>query len=150
MRYINIQKHKSSCGPIAVINAIKWLGGKLSYKYLDMFEAFGWTKKGMDTKQMMLILDTFGVEYQVIFNPSTRFIENSLSKGNAAILMFRWFLPNKNCDHATFVYKNHRSWLDASNTIPCGFTILPKKILTKFLNTSRRKGFPSIMVEILG
>lgn len=35
IRYIK-QRDDTSCGPVAIINVLKWLGCKVTYKYLDM------------------------------------------------------------------------------------------------------------------
>ena len=47
MRFINKQQHRTSCGPVAAINAVKWAGGKLSYReIIDIFKMLYWSTGG--------------------------------------------------------------------------------------------------------
>lgn len=128
MRYINKQSYPTCCGPVAVLNALKWLGNSVSWrKYEDIFPFLGWQKyckedKGCNLHSIHKMLRFFEVNYRYI--PHTKHviiwdIERELDKGNGVILNYRWYNKNGNeGNHYVFIdqhtptrFRSKNEWL---------------------------------------
>ncbi len=88
MRYINVQQHASSCGPIAIINALKYIGRTASYKsemeYFKSIKEFDSHGMWPDALSRVLIKRSIKHKYYVI--ESVLDMEKILDKGNPIIL----------------------------------------------------------------
>lgn len=94
-RYIS-QRDKYNCGPIAVMNALKWAGENITYDELEQFKVLckcnrhtggtEWAKLTTAVrKQQSIILS------EVINKPSIKQIDNWLNKGNIVIVGYYWW-----------------------------------------------------------
>lgn len=93
-KYITKQKHLNSCGPVAIMNAIKWLGGNINYTQLDMFTSFGFDyKTGMVGEDISNTLKTLGIRHLIGFSPSVTQLKEQLKKGHGLILIFNHYTP---------------------------------------------------------
>lgn len=112
---INKQRHKKSCGPVAILNAMRRKGSKISYK--DMIKkcqkngAFN-LKKGMALESLCHMIKYFGLTYSLDFNPRLKRIKNYLNQGKYIILMYKvhddlWhFAFIDNCEKNSFTIWN--------------------------------------------
>jgi len=93
IRYIK-QRDETSCGPIAIINILKWLGCNITYKYLDTARTLcGWESgntaaSGTTDRGLRFALNTLKI-YAIHRNsPNLKLLDNHLNKGGAAIVEY--------------------------------------------------------------
>lgn len=102
-KYINTQRHKASCGPIAIANAIKWFGIETSYDAVMQFcagiRAYHPTK-GMWPFQMRYSLLTLKLPFKVRRKFSPEELDAEVAKGRSMILIYDTL---KNGSHAAFL-----------------------------------------------
>ena len=141
MKYINVQKHNTSCGPIAIMNTIKWLGGSISYDYIDMFRAFSWSQEnGTDALSLSNTLKSFNIKYNLTSHPTVKDIEKVLKRGNACILLYVWYFEGKSGAHYVFIDEDSGDYFRAMNFTCDGWNIAPKFVLGKWFRSSKRWG----------
>jgi len=94
-RYIK-QRHERSCGPTALMNAVKWAGYSLSYEdYIDYYAKLCDYKKGDDFGTHWLnlhraILATPELKLVALLNrPTLRQLDRFLNKGFSAIVRYK-------------------------------------------------------------
>lgn len=93
IRYVK-QNDESSCGPVALINTLKWLGLEVSYKsfihiarHLCKWEdARCRDGGGTEDENLQKALDYFNINYKVATQPSLKRLNNHLDSGGAAII----------------------------------------------------------------
>ena len=100
IRYVR-QRQRSTCGPIAVLNALKWLGRPVTEKkdlprlkkwcYWRRRQMIGGVKVGgTRNKGIENCLGRYKkVSFGYIYRPSKNTIDHILSKGNAFIMMYK-------------------------------------------------------------
>lgn len=87
-RYVK-QKDDSSCGPIAVINTLKWLGFNISYRWLDdVRDICKWTRDGTSDLDLEKALKYFKVKKKRRIQPSLEDIDKHIDSGGAVILSY--------------------------------------------------------------
>ncbi len=112
-KFINVQRHKASCGPIAIANLIKWCGIETSYAKVLGFcigvRAFS-NRAGMWPFQMRYVLKTLKVRFKVKRKFSVADLDALLDAGGCCILAY----CTKFGGHAVFIDKRtsngYRSW----------------------------------------
>ena len=106
MRYINKQKHNTTCGPVALANALKWLGYSCSYNSIvkDMKDDCD-PYSGMTNSELSKIFDDYSINhrYQKWTKDATKAIERCLDRGNAVILNYTWFSKTDSQRHYIFI-----------------------------------------------
>jgi len=155
MRYINKQKHDTSCSVITVMNVLKWLGAKISYdKYLGLFESLGWDRDvGTDHQDADDMLSFFGIDYNVTYKCSVENIEEVLDKGRSVELSYVRINSNYNGGHSIFIERHTPNYFIAYNSYSDDHQEgiwLPKSVLRNSFRLSKHRGeyhFPR-MVEI--
>ena len=91
-KFINEQRHKAACGPIAIANAIKWLGVETSYrKVLDFcIEVRAYHRHiGMYSYQMRYVLRTLQVPFKVRRKMTVEGLDKIIDGGGAVILAYQ-------------------------------------------------------------
>lgn len=92
--------HPTACGPVAVLNALKWLGCNVSWnEYQDIFPFLGWQKffkedNGTCISGIKKMLKFFNIKHQHIsYNNKVKIkdLEKTLDAGHAIILNYRWY-----------------------------------------------------------
>ena len=96
-RYINKQQHATSCGPVAVLNALKWLGRKVSYREMfPFFEELGYDPDwGQTHWWFSRSLSAFKIKYKRFSNITVSDMERELDRGNTIILNYAWDPNNR-------------------------------------------------------
>lgn len=102
-KYINKQQHKLSCGPVAILNAIKWLRWKgISYREMfPLFYGLGFNHEhGQTNWWFSRALNLLNIKHKFKQNITMTDIENALDAGHAVVVNYAWSL---NCRHYFFV-----------------------------------------------
>lgn len=113
-RYINVQRHGASCGPIAVANVIKWHGVETSYKaVLDFCQKINVYVPGIGVwpEGMRYVLKCLRIKFKIKRNFSLKDLDKVLESGGSFIIGY----PTKyGRAHVSFVDKkfknNYRMW----------------------------------------
>lgn len=102
------QLNKTDCGPIAVINALKWAGLKVSIgkNYKDIRQSCYWVPRdGTDAIDMRGCLDRFdGVATNQIWRYTLKSLDQSLDNGKALILLYTLFARGQDRGHFIFIH----------------------------------------------
>jgi hypothetical protein len=106
-RYVK-QYDGTSCGPIALINTLKWLGYSVSYDFLNIAKHLcRWKgiRGGTSDLDLEKALDYFRVEKKRVVKPSIEELDKHLDSGGAAIISYFniYSMPGfkKNAGHFT-------------------------------------------------
>lgn len=121
-RMINTQRHRASCGPIAVANAIKWSGIETSYRdvlrFCRIVRAYH-PKVGMYPYQMTYVLRTLQMRFKARRSLSIADLDRALDSGRSLILVYE---TERNGSHAAFVDARadgrYRVWNRARRSTP--------------------------------
>jgi len=135
MRYINLQPHATTCGPIAVMNLLKDLGMKISYKkYIELFYTLGCGKRDMGTSPHDLanMLKLFGIKYKYSIKNNVRDVERKLKSGKVLIMSYRWYENGKSSGHFIFVDKQTKNYIN-------GYNLRLNKVVTKISKKTLRR-----------
>jgi len=86
-RYIR-QRDQFSCGPVAVINTLKFLGCNVTYKSLPLVQRLCKCKSpdGTNPEDLEQALSVFGISFKRKIKPSLKDIDNHI-KNHGAILL---------------------------------------------------------------
>lgn len=149
---IQKQQHRTSCGVVAAANALEWSGIPVTYKEMVDYSKseHGFKHKGMKFSTVQLMLDELGLETKKVAHPSVSYIEEELNKGNAVVLLYRWFYKGRNGGHFVFIDDHTDTQFNAWNM--CGKNKTPrvsKKAVAKDLAYSKRhhgKDYPYAIV----
>ena len=146
MRYITRQPHNMSCGPVAVINALKWLGYSATYR--DHINSFEWSyKNGIRHSKITKSLREYGVKFKIKENPTVSNIEKALDNGRSVMLSWCWYSNSngkkKSGRHCVFIDKHTSTQIMSKNTWglhPSNKDFLTKKKLNldAFLSESKK------------
>lgn len=147
---INKQQHKTTCGPVAIVNALRWMGYCNTYdemvefakEHLD-FKHRGFKHPrekqfGVCYSQLQLGLKTLGIKHKLIRKATLSDVTKALNEGKAVILRFQW---NRKYGHYVFIDKHTkkfvRAWnfLDKKNKTP----IVSKSKLRKRITYTNRQ-----------
>ena len=114
-RFITKQQHNDTCGPVAIINALKWLG--YSAVYRDMVEDFRklGCDEGTSCYDLRRMLNAYGVKYKLHKRSSVKDIERILDRGNAAIVGYDWVHEESRSGHYIFIDFHLEKWFNAYN-----------------------------------
>jgi len=96
MRYVK-QRDKSSCGPVAIMNVLKWAGYKFSYeKTIGLLrDACGWrpafgTKQADFDRGLRGTVTRFGINVRRVYCPRIGAVEDHLREGGIVIVNYLW------------------------------------------------------------
>lgn len=105
-RYITKQRHSASCGPVAVINILKWLGRHATYdSHLKKFLKLGWdVKDGMQFNKFSKSLKHFKIKYKRHIQPSMREVIQMLDRGHAIVVLYKWFYRGRSGAHYAAIF----------------------------------------------
>ena len=135
MRYVNKQHDKFSCGPIAVINALKSLNKKATLRtHRKKFFKLGLKRDGMHIDRLSESLKFFKVNFKRVKNPTVRDIERVLNAGNKVILCYRWFTETENAGHYIFIRGHSKKYFCALNDTHA----TRKQVMAHFFTRSKR------------
>jgi len=119
MRLINDQRHAVSCGPVAISNALKWLG--ISPNAYDLIHAHCMNHKykpwagGMPHDGLSAALRGLSVKFQHVVHPTVSDIEQILDQGKCCILGYRYW-RNRECrGHYLFITGHSQKRFKISN-----------------------------------
>ncbi len=139
MRYINKQPDGYSCGPVAVMNAIKWLGGKMSFKKdRDIFTGFGCDKDGTNRLELTESLKAFNIKHKYYKTTTIKDIERCLARGSSVILLYKLYVERGSWGHCVFIDKDNDWWFKSYNFTKEGIYVAPKFLLGQWFRSSRR------------
>ena len=147
-RYINKQQHKASCAPVAILNAIKFKGNKISYrKSLKTFSRLGYGSSGTSISATRDMLVHFEVEHKRFEHTppseSMRRIEEILNRKNGVLLSFRFYYKNKNKEdhgHMVFIDYHTKHYLRVYNMWKVnGTAIVSKKRFLRYFRISHKR-----------
>lgn len=100
MRFLNRQPHKGACGVVALTNAVKWHGLKMSYdkmyKFCKELRAFD-SKNGMQVYQMNYVLRTLKLPFWCDECLTTKHVHDVLKHGGSLILIYDTSKGNGHC-----------------------------------------------------
>lgn len=112
-----------SCGPTAVINAIKWTGAPVSYRTMrkTVIEACQTQKDGTDPFELdrgvQEIFPSYGIIYRHL-RGSCRGFPRHVRRGGAVIIRFKW--PRHDVGHYVLITNVTRHFADVVNLYPVG------------------------------
>lgn len=116
-RYITKQPHYASCGPTAIINAMKWLGKDITYRgTIDEFKELGWDiKEGIGCYDLRRSLNHFNVKYKLHKQTTVRQMEQMLNRGSSIILAYDWMSYSSEGGHYCFISDQLGNFFGAHN-----------------------------------
>lgn len=89
------QRDRYSCGPIVILNSLRWAGEPASYERLSRLRTLCDTIPGQGTRHApfdralrMMGRDIFSVRR--VYRPKLRAIERHLRKGGAIVINYKW------------------------------------------------------------
>jgi len=140
-RLINVQRHKASCGPIAIANLIKWYGIQTSYRAVLEFcagiRAYH-PRKGMFPYQMRYALLTLQIPFKVKRTLTVPEVNAILDGGGSIILIYA--TKRKHEDHCVFIDTRakdaYRTW---NRMLKCPPLMLRDELETTLRRSSARK-----------
>jgi hypothetical protein len=142
--FIDRQLNTTGCGPIALVNALRWLGypndsarkgpwpKPCFYELYDEFVRFGYLPKtGVEDWWINVMLTYFGVRFHEMKVRDVRQIERALNSGAGVLLTYVWDLEatrpvRKRKGHAIFVTGHCGPLLHALNVNGNGGEYKPK------------------------
>jgi len=134
MRYIDQQKHEFTCGPVAIINALRWWGVKADYdNFLLQLEPGECTERfGMKWKTLSKVLKRNGFKVKQVYNPTMRELDAFLADGLSIILNYSYIDPEDG------MLEKHYVFIDAKWRIFNGHDI-DRSIMAKYFITAKRR-----------
>lgn len=89
IRYVS-QRDSYSCGPIAIINTLKFLGINITYKALPYIRMLCNCKinYGTDEEDIENVLKMFGIRFKGIHHPTLKEIDKHIECGGAILLNY--------------------------------------------------------------
>jgi hypothetical protein len=118
-RYIKQQQHSTSCGPVAVLNALKWLGYSAPYREnIDTFKSLGWNPEvGSYSGDMNKYLKHFDIKYKLHKKPTVAKMKKILKNGNAIIFAYDRVTEYTAAGHVIFIDFHSIGYFNAYNYI---------------------------------
>ena len=137
---INRQQHMTSCGPVALKNALEFKGIKMSYQeILDFSEDnLNYYHNGMWIKDLRTGLKLLGVNHKNIRNPKFEDISVELEKGRGFILLYKWYHKGKTGGHYVFIDRETPKFFRVWNWSLTKSEMMPKKELAEVIQYSNR------------
>lgn len=103
-RYVK-QNDDYSCGPIAIINALKWIGRKASYGSLKRIQkACHCDEDGSSEWNLLRCLRKMGIDVRILHNPRAMDLDLLLEQGKSMIVSY-YFKNNG-------YWNGHKGYLD--------------------------------------
>lgn len=137
-RFINQQRHKASCGPVAITNLLKWFGIQTSYDIVLRFcmgiRAYD-PKLGMWPFQMKYLLRTLQIKFKVRRRASLEDIDKILEKDGSIILIY---LTKRKTSHAVFIDSKKDDFYRIWNRMRGALPWCPKNSLKRALERSQK------------
>ena len=146
-RYINRQQHHYSCGPTAVMNALKWLGVKVKYRCdINNFLDYEYKhSEGMYNTGVKKAFKDYGYDIKRKVYVTIPLLKEELLKGNAIVLNYNHrigghylFIKSYNANENRFEVHND-SRLDASMGDP-------NKLSEDFKRAKKRNDPPEMWI----
>lgn len=102
---INRQQHTSTCGIVATVNATQWANNPVSFKdAINWFtDLYGFKHKGINIDYVRATLKDLDIKTSNISKPTFTDIEKEIDKGNAVILLYKWYYKGRNGGHFVFI-----------------------------------------------
>jgi len=139
-RFITEQQHASSCGPVAIINALKWLGYSVSYREeLPTFTKLGYDD-GTNCYDLRRMLNAYQIKYKLYKQSSIKKLEQILNRGNTAIVCYDWVGPEDRGGHYIFIDSDLKHSFGAYNyQIGIETGALRKDTLDAYFYTTKKR-----------
>lgn len=106
IRYLK-QRDQFRCGPIAIINVLKWAGLPATYKTIDLFSIIMRTNENKGTKRLEITkaLKLFDpvIKFKHKNKPTSDDIRNHLDSNRIALVLIRWIDEKKKAHGHYFV-----------------------------------------------
>lgn len=142
---INKQQHKTTCGPVAVVNALRWMGYCNTYDEIVEFfkEHFGFEhnppprrSRGVSCCKLRRGLQKLRIKHRLIQKANLSDITRALDDGKAVILRFQW---NRRFGHYVFIDKHTKNFVRAWNMLHSNKTpLVSKKKIRKHITYTNR------------
>jgi hypothetical protein len=86
-RYIK-QRDATSCGPVALINVLKWMGMSVSYSFIDIARHMcNWDREnGTYRSGMFSALQKFQINFYPVYNPTTSQIDEHIDNKGIVVI----------------------------------------------------------------
>ena len=154
---INKQKHRTTCGIVAVKNALEFKGKRVSYEKLIRYanRNLGFAHKsreGMYPVKLRQFLKRYKLSYRNIKHPSFKDISNQLKQGRGVILNYRYSTGDGGSNgHYIFIDKETKRFFRAWNSRGTDYGMLLKTRLAEDLRYSHRhhRGRYSVAISII-
>lgn len=110
MRYIKVQPHPASCVPIAILNAMKWLGDSVGYRdhvefmYNAIYKDVKVGQHGFCNHNTSKLLNMYKLNYKRHYCKSIKDLDNILKRGNAMMFSDRDIIDGNVTGHMCFIY----------------------------------------------
>lgn len=102
IRYVK-QRDDYNCGPIAIVNVLKWAGLPLTYGSMHIFNQLMKTslRRGTRRSEISSVLKLFKevISFRHKKEPTLDDIRNHLDKGGIAIVLVRWMEDGQSWGH---------------------------------------------------
>jgi hypothetical protein len=119
MRLINKQKHNTTCGPTAILNAARVKGKFIPYNTgIKRFTKNGSLKDGMWPSHLTKELRRLNIRFSKTYNPKVKDIYRLVKKNNQnLILCYKWYRDGYSCWHYVFFHnkKIYNAGIDKYN-----------------------------------
>lgn len=141
---INRQRHRTTCGIVAIKNALEFKGRKKkkdSYENLLKYSIrnLGFKHDGMHNVQIYYALKLKGIKHKIIRQASFKDISRELGKGRGVIFLFRYAIGNGGSNgHFTFIDKETPKQFRAWNNTRKRSCMWRKKTMAKYIRYSNR------------
>jgi hypothetical protein len=103
-KLVNSQPHPRACGPIALVNVIRWFGIRTSIRKVIEFtkQIHAWSPKiGMYPFQMAYALRTMRIPFRVKKHLTVQGLDRLIDSGCAVILVYQ--MERYNGSHVVFI-----------------------------------------------
>jgi len=138
---ISQQKHRSTCGIVAVKNALEFKGRRVQYEKLLRYSIrnLGFKHNGMIIAEVRKLMKRYKIKYKNIKHPSFKDISNQLNLGRGLIFLYRYSTGDgDSAGHYIFIDKETKRFFRAWNKSGSSNNMLMKKELAKDLRYSHR------------
>lgn len=138
MRFIHVQRHVASCGPIAIANLIKWTGTSTSYekvlKYCTALR-FYIPGVGMFPRATSYVLRKLKIKFTLRRDLTLPELDETLDRGGAVLLTY---LSRTQFLHCVFVEARTESGYRVWNAVESKTPHLTREVMRECLDRSRR------------
>ena len=133
-RYIK-QKDKSSCGPIAILNILRWKGEAwATQSYLPVIKILcGWSKDGTYPTRMQSVMRALSIKYKVTTHLTLKEVDKHIDDGG--IFLIGYAVDEKHSHYCLCIAKTKKSYTlvnrSKKSTSRCSRKVFRREILNQ-------------------